>query len=192
MRDPLSRVRLAGLVVAVFAAACVPPGEPTDSRLAERATRPVDPPTPAPRIQGDESMAALTAEVRQLRLAIEELARSQAETQALGMTLSAQQGRIQQIQQQLDAVRGGLAASDMMTQGFDGRLTGLRDELSRTTAPSERDALEDQIRVFEADQAQRSVELQQLRSREGELARALALEERRWNETLTRMEQLSQ
>jgi len=192
MRDSLVIVRLSALAVIAFAAACVPPGEPADSRFAPQATRPSSPPAAAPRIAGDESMAALTAEVRQLRIAVEGLARSQAETQALGMTLSAQQGRIQQITQQHDAVRAGMAASAMMTQGFDGRLTGLRDELSRTTSRADRDAIEDQIRAFELDQSQREVELRETRAREGELARELALEEGRWRDTLARMEQLSQ
>jgi chromosome segregation ATPase len=191
MRDPLSRVRLSCLAVAAFAAACVPPGAPDDSRVAERETRPAAPPTAAPRIQGDESMAALTAEIRQLRVAVEELARSQAETQALGMTLSAQQGRIQQLTQQLDAVRGGLAASAMMTQGFDGRLVGMRDELSRTTDREQRAGLEDAIRAFEAEQSQRELDLQQARAHESDLSRELAQEQARWNDTLARMEQLT-
>ena len=192
MRDPLSRVRLSCLAAVVLATACVPPGDPADSRLAERATRPATPATPAPRIAGDESMAALTAEVRQLRLAVEELARSQAETQALGMTLSAQQGRIQQITQQLDAVRGGLAASAMMAQGFDPRLAGLREELLGATDRQQRAALEDAIRGFEAEQAQRELDLQQARAHESNLSRELAQEQARWNDTLARMEQLTQ
>ena len=192
MRDPMSRVRLSCLAVVVFAAACVPPGDPNDSRVAERVARPATPAMPAERIAGDESLAALTAEVRQLRIAVEELARSQTETQALGITLSAQQARIQQIRQQLDAVRGGIAATGMMTQGFDGRLAGLRDELSRATDRQQRAGIEDAIRAFEADQSQRELELQQARSHENDLSRALALEEGRWNDTLARMEQLTQ
>jgi hypothetical protein len=56
-------------------------------------------------------MAALTAEVRQRRVAVEQLARSQAETQTLGMTLSAQQGRILQLTQELDTARKEIAAA---------------------------------------------------------------------------------
>jgi hypothetical protein len=80
----------------------------------------------------------------------------------------------------------------MMTQGFDGRLAGMREELARTTDRQQREGIESAIRAFEAEQSQREVEVQQTRAREDELSRALALEERRWNETLTRMEQLTQ
>lgn len=192
MRDPLFRVRLSCLAVVVFMAACVPPGEPADARLPEQVPRPATPPAAAPRIEGDESIAALTAEVRQLRQAVEELARSQAETQALGIMLSAQQGRIEQIRQQLDAVRGGITAAAMMNQGFDGQLAGVRNELAGTTDRAQRAELENAIRALEADRSQRELELQQARAQESDLARALAQEESRWNDTLARMERLTQ
>lgn len=51
----------------------------------------------------DGSLAALTAEVRQLRLTVEELIRNQAETQALSVRLSAHQSRIEQVTGQLDS-----------------------------------------------------------------------------------------
>ena len=56
---------------------------------------------------GGGSLTALTAEVRQLRLAVEESMRSQAQTQALGVYLSAQQSRILQVASRLDAVPKG-------------------------------------------------------------------------------------
>jgi hypothetical protein len=191
MRDSKSWLRLSFIAVVAATAACVPPGDPADSRLAgERSPSPAST-APAPRVAGDESMAALTAEVRQLRIAVQELARTQTEAQTLGMTLSAQQGRIQQITQQLDAVRAGLAASAMTGQGFDMRLAGMRDELSRAGDREQRAALEEQIRAIEAERSTREVELQQVRAREDELSRALAQEEKRWNDTLARMEQLT-
>lgn len=192
MRDPLFRVRLSCLAVVAFTAACAPPGDPAELHLADQATRPATPPAAAPRIEGDESMAALTAEVRQLRIAVEELARSQTETQALGMTLSAQQGRILQIRQQLDAVRGGIMAAEMMNQGFDGQLAGVRNELAATTDQAQRAELEDALRALEADQDRRELESRQARAQESDLARALAQEEGRWSDTLARMQQLTQ
>jgi chromosome segregation ATPase len=192
MRDHLPWLRWPLVVAVAVAAACVPPGDPADARSAEnRTTRPASPPTPAPRIEGDESMAALTAEVRQLRIAVQELGRSQTEAQTLSMSLSAQQARIQQITQQLDAVRAGMAATAMSGQGFDMRLAGIREELLGATDRAERARLEDAIRGIEAEQAERELGLQQVRARESELSRALAQEENRWNETLERMEQLT-
>ena len=76
MRDHRSWLRWSNLAAVALLAACAQPGDPAAPRFAdERATAP--PPAAAPRIAGDESMAALTAEVRQLRAAVEQLARSQ-------------------------------------------------------------------------------------------------------------------
>lgn len=193
MRDPGSCVRLSCLAVVVAAAGCVPPGDPAGSRFPDdRATAPASPPIAAPRIEGDESVAALTAEVRQLRLAVEDLARSQAETQTLGMTLSAQQGRILQLTQQLDAVRKEIAAATAGSQGIEAQLAGYREEISRATAPGRRAAFESSIRGIEVERSRFELELQQARSRENDLSRTLVLEEDRWNDTLARMEQLTQ
>jgi predicted nucleic acid-binding Zn-ribbon protein len=137
-------------------------------------------------------MAALTAEVRQLRVAIEQLARSQAETQTLGMTLSAQQGRILQVTQQLDAVRKEIAAASAGSQGLEARLAGFRDEISRVTEPGQRAGFESAMRGIEEERSRLELELQQARSRENDLSRALALEEDSWSDTLERMEQLTQ
>lgn len=190
MREPKSWVRLPCLAVVAAAAACAPP---EGSRLAnDGATSPAPPPLAAPRFQGDESMAALTAEVRQLRVAVEQLARSQAETQALGMTLSAQQGRILQMTQQLDTVRKEIAAATAGSEGLEARLAGFRDELSRATEPGERAGFESALRSLEAERARLELESQQARSRENNLSRALALEENRWSDTLERMERLTQ
>ena len=190
MREPKPWVRLPCLTIIVVAAACAPPD---GARLAnDRATSPAAPPAAAPRIEGDESMAALTAEVRQLRVAIEQLARSQAETQTLGMTLSAQQGRILQVTQQLDAVRKEIGAASAGSQGLEAQLAGFRDEISRVTEPGQRAGFESAMRGIEEERSRLELELQQARSRENDLSRALALEEDRWRDTLERMERLTQ
>jgi hypothetical protein len=54
------------------------------------------------------SLAALTAEIRQLRLAVEEATRSQ--TQALGVYLSVQQARLVEVAARVDAAREELDA----------------------------------------------------------------------------------
>ena len=80
----------------------------------------------------------------------------------------------------------------MMNQGFDGQLAGVRNELAGTTDRAQRAELENAIRALEADRSQRELELQQARAQESDLARALAQEESRWNDTLARMERLTQ
>ena len=56
----------------------------------------------------DGSMASLTAELRQLREAVEALTKVQAQTQALGVYLSAQQSRLTQTAARVDAVQKDL------------------------------------------------------------------------------------
>jgi predicted nucleic acid-binding Zn-ribbon protein len=190
MREPKPWVRLPCLAVVTIAAGCAPP---EGSRLAnDGVANSSIPPAPAPRIQGDESMAALTAEVRQLRVAVEELARSQAETQTLGMTLSAQQGRILQLTQQLDTARKEVVAAASGSEGLERQLAGFREEMSRVGEPGERAGFESAMRGLETERSRLELELQQARGRENDLSRQLALEERRWNDTLARMEQLTQ
>src|SRR5215213_7493930 len=51
------------------------------------------------------SLAPLTSELRQLRVAVEELTRSQTQTQALGVYLSVQQTRLLQVATQMESAR---------------------------------------------------------------------------------------
>ena len=193
MRDPKCWVRNSGFAVVVVVAACAAPDDPVGSRFAdERATSPAISPVAAPRIEGDESMAALTAEVRQLRVAVEELARSQRETQALGVYFSAQQSRVLQATQLLDAARKDLESAIARSRDSQARLAALSDELPRTTDRAQRAALEDGIRAIQADSNGAELELQQARAREDDLSRALAREEDRWSDLLSRLERLTQ
>ena len=136
-------------------------------------------------------MAALTAEVRQLRLAVEELARSQSETQALTVYLSAQQSRMQQADQQLAAVREQIDSSTAERQNLETRLTNLSAERARVP-PDRRAQIEDAINDLRAEQARIDLQLQQARSRENDLSRAVQSEETRFNELIARLEKLAQ
>ena len=192
MRDPSSCVRLSCLAVVAVVAACAGPDDSAGSRISgDRAASAAIEAAAAPRIEGDESMAALTAEVRQLRVAVEEFARIQTETQALSAYLSARQGRLLQTAQQLDAVRKQIDASTASGPVFEEQLARYSDELSRATG-AQRAAVEMAIRQTEAERSSRERELQQARARENDLSRTLALEEDRWNDALSRMERLAQ
>jgi len=193
MRAPKSCVRLSFLAVVAVVAACAGPDDSVGSAIpGERATSPAVAAAAAPRIEGDESLAALTAEVRQLRIAVEEFARTQTETQALGAYLSARQGRLMQTNQQLDAVRKEIDAATANSRGFEEQLAAYSDELSLSTGRAKRDGLESAIRATEAERSRVELELQQARARENDLSRTLALEEDRWNDALCRMERLAQ
>jgi hypothetical protein len=136
------------------------------------------------------SLAALTAEVRQLRVAVEESARSQAQTQALGVYLSVQQSRIVQVASRLDAVRRDLDGATVHSQGIATALARLDDELPRITEPKERAALENQIRALRLEQPQVDLQKQQALTRESELSQALQLEDARWSDLISWLEQV--
>jgi predicted nucleic acid-binding Zn-ribbon protein len=141
-------------------------------------------------VLGSGSLAGLTAEVRQLRLAVEESARNQTQTQALGVYLSVQQSRILQVASRLDAVRRDLGAATDHSQAIATRLASIEDMLSRVTDPKERAALEDQNRGMSLEQKRVSSQEQQARNRETELSQALQLENDRWTDLISRLEQL--
>ena len=192
---PIARwVRFPDLAVVVVVAACAPHDDPTVSGLAnDRATNRAIAPTRAP-ILGDEdgSLAALTAEVRQLRVAVEELARAQAEMQAMGVYLSAQQSRVQQVSAQLDAVRKDLETATVRSQSFEAELARLADALSFITDRQERAGLESALRATETERNRVDLEIQLVRGRESDLSRTLAIEEDRLNDLLARVERLTQ
>jgi chromosome segregation ATPase len=178
-------------VAIALVAACAPPGDPAAPRFADNRAA-ATPPAAAPRIDGDESMAALTAEVRQLRVAVEELARSQQQTQALSVYLSAQQGRLAQATQQLEAARKDVASATDNSRDSEAMLKRLSEELARVTDRTQRAAIEDAMHGFERERGAAELALQQAQARESELSRALAREEDRWSDLLARLEQLTQ
>lgn len=191
MRDPKSCVRLSCLAVVALTAACVPPGDPVGPRFPDdRVPSPAA--VAAPRIEGDESMAALTAEIRQLRVAVEELARRQTETQALNVYLSAQQGRVSLATQQLEAARKEADSATEHSRDAEAQLARFSEELSRSPDRAARAGLEDAIRNFEVEKAKADLELQQARARENDLSLGLAREEDRWGDLLSRLGQLTQ
>lgn len=190
MENPGLGVRWSCALAVAALAACGGQNEPAILAAADEPQRARESPREAPSMP-DGSLAALTAEVRQLRLAVEELARSQTETQALGVYLSAQQGRMQQADQQLAAVRREIDLATAARQDIEGRLANLLAEQSRV--PSDRRAqIENAINDFRAEQARIDLELQRARSRENDLSRVAQSEETRWNDLIARLEALAQ
>jgi chromosome segregation ATPase len=170
-------------------AACGAAVDPTTATSADEPQRARESPREAPSLPGDASLAALTAEVRQLRLAVEELARSQSETQALAVQLSAQQGRMQQADQQLAAVREQIDSSTAVRQDLETRLAGMLADQARAS-PDLRAQIEDAVNGLRAEQARIDLQLQGARSRENDLSRVVQSEETRFNELIVRLEQL--
>jgi chromosome segregation ATPase len=136
------------------------------------------------------SLAPLTEEIRQLRLAVEESARSQAQTQALGVYLSVQQSRLLQLATRLDAARKDLDTATARSNQIATTLTSVEDTLPRVTELQERGALESEIRALKQERVRVGTAEQQARTREAELSQAMQLEDARWSDLISRLELL--
>ena len=140
----------------------------------------------------DGSMAALTAEVRELRLAVQQFAQTQSQTQALGVYLSVQQSRILQVSSQLETARRELDGVSRQSTEVTSKLADLEEELPRISDPMQRNAVQEAIREMRREQALATAQEQQLRNRELELSQTMQTEESRWSTLLTRLESLTQ
>ena len=138
------------------------------------------------------SLSALTAEVRELRLAVQQLAQTQSQTQALGVYLSVQQSRVLQVSSQLEAARKELDGVAAASSELALRLADLEEQLPRVSDPMERNALQGASREMRREQAAASAREQQARNRELELSQSLQAEESRWSALITRLEALTQ
>ncbi len=136
------------------------------------------------------SLAALTAEIRQLRVAVEESTRSQTQTQALGVYLSVQQSRILQAATRLESARKELDAVSLRSREIASQLENFQGEIVRVTEPQRRAQLEDANQQLKFEQRHVVEQEQQARAREAELSQALQVEESRWTDLITRLEQL--
>jgi len=136
------------------------------------------------------SLAALTAEIRQLRVAVEESTRSQTQTQALGVYLSVQQSRILQGATRLESARKELDAVSLRSREIASQLENFQGEIIRVTEPQRRAQLEDANQQLKFEQRRVVEQEQQARAREAELSLALQVEESRWTDLITRLEQL--
>ena len=188
----IARLELRMFCVAALSvvAACGAAVDPTISASTDEPQRARESPRAAPDLP-DGSLAALTAEVRQLRVAVEELARSQSETQALGVYLSAQQGRLQQADQQLAAARRELDSATAAGERIEAQLADLSAEQPRAVSPEKRAEIADAIKALQFEQVRIARDLQQARSRESDLSQVVRSEETRWNELISRLEALA-
>jgi chromosome segregation ATPase len=135
-------------------------------------------------------LAVLTAEIRQLRLAVEESARTQTQAQSLGVYLSAQQARVTQVAGRLDTAREHLNSLTAVARDLSAKLSTIETELRNVTEPELRSELEAQRRALRQELGGLAEQVQAAQSREAELSQMLQVEDSRWSEIITRLEQL--
>ena len=139
------------------------------------------------------SLGELTAEIRQLRFAIEQSSRTQTQAQALGIYLSAQQSRIVQVTARLDAARRELEGVAQRSRVLANQLALLDAATARIAAdPGERLAIEDRSKELKLELKNIAEQEQQARTREAETMQAWQQEEARWNDLITRLQQIVQ
>jgi hypothetical protein len=143
---------------------------------------PAPPRAEAVPLASDGSIAALTAEVRQLRIAVQELAHNQAEAHTRTAVLSDQQKHIERTTEQLQSIRDSIAGRTQRMSEIDSTLSSLPEELSLTRQADRRQYLEMMGRELRLERSRIEAELQQARSQESELSRALQIEQRRWDD----------
>jgi hypothetical protein len=135
------------------------------------------------------SLAGLTAEVRQLRLAVEESARRQTQTQAISIYLAAQQSRMVQLSSRLDAVRKELGAAETASAQLVSLAASMEGDLTRSMPPEERNETTGILRMFKDQAAGAVAREQRIRQQETELLQALQVEDTRWRDLIARLQQ---
>jgi hypothetical protein len=121
---------------------------------------------------------------------VEESTRTQAQTQALGVYLSAQQSRIVQLAARVDTARRELDELTSRSRELASGLSAMESQLLRVADPAERVALENASQGMKAEQQSVAFQEQQVRAREAELSQALQVENSRWADLISRLEQL--
>ena len=137
------------------------------------------------------SLGELTAEIRQLRFAIEQSSRTQTQAQALGIFLSAQQSRITQVTARLDDARRELQEITQQSRAFANELAAIDAATARMAAdPAERLALEDRSKSLKLELKSTAEQEQQARVHEADMMQAWQQEEARWNDLIARLQQI--
>ena len=138
----------------------------------------------------DGSLTGLTAEVRQLRLAVEEATKAQTQTQALAVYLSVQKDRIFQVWSRLDSLRKDIAAAADVSVSASDRIARITKAASDTSQPPEiRAEIALQLAPTKEAAARAAQREQDLRNQEAVLAQSLQAEEARWSDLIARLEQ---
>ena len=121
----------------------------------------------APGVEG--SLAALTAEIRALRGAVEESGRRQTETHAMGVYLAAQQNRMNQLAQRLEGIRAELGRAQKESAQAASMITAAQEAITSAPNAQERQHAVEMLAMFKQQAAQAAEQEQRLRARELEL-----------------------
>lgn len=136
------------------------------------------------------SLAELTAEVRQMRVALQEASRSQNQMQALNISLTAQQSRLAQVSARLDTAEEDLQQAMSRTREAVTVITTAQNETRPNMTAEERGQLAEMVKVFrqQADEAQ--ARENNARAKRDDLVNAFRAEEARWLQLVAKLEEI--
>jgi predicted nucleic acid-binding Zn-ribbon protein len=135
------------------------------------------------------SLAELTAEVRALRAAIQDAAKVQTDTQALGVYLSAQQSRLIQAAARLDAARADTRTSSARATELAQRVASTEADVATVWDVKERAHLTGMLELFKQQRDAAQSEVSRLLIVENDLLAAYNADEARWVDLIGRLEQ---
>ena len=138
----------------------------------------------------DNSMAALTNEVRLLRGVIQDVGRGQTQMQALSISLTAQQSRLAQVSDRLDKVHTELEAASRRTEEARRMIADAEAEIARAPNVKEREGASEMLEIFKKQAQSHADEETRLRAREAELTTQFRVEEDRWVQLVAKLEEI--
>ncbi len=139
---------------------------------------------------GDNSMAALTNEVRLLRGVIQEMGRGQTQMQALSISLTAQQSRLAQVSDRLDKVHAELAAASRRAEEARRLIADAQAEIAGASSVEERERVTEMLEIFKKQAQSHADEENRIRAREAELTTQFRVEEDRWVQLVAKLEEI--
>jgi chromosome segregation ATPase len=138
----------------------------------------------------EDVLQALLAEVRALRVALEQTAAAGPRVQLAVGRLQILEQRLNTERRRLDDVRDGITNGEREAAETKDRLAMIEDALQRAADPGERESLTAQLKMAKGVIAQKAAELQRLREQESELAGTVAAEESRWAQASQQLDDL--
>jgi chromosome segregation ATPase len=137
-----------------------------------------------------DPQAALLAEVRQLRLAIEEMSSAGARVQLVLGRLQLQEQRLNNMLRRLETVRAELEGMQQEHDNLQRQHLDAEKEAAESTDPKHRVQLEAMGRQFKAQLAGLAARLQQRQTEENTLSADINTEQARWTDFNHRLEEL--
>ena len=135
-------------------------------------------------------LAALLVEVRGLRAAMEQMASAGPRVQLAMGRLQLQEQRVNAAMRRSDDAHDRRVEAERSLAELRLRLTEAQGAIERSTDPSERQALETQVRLLKDALTRQAADLQRATAEETDAAAALAAEQSRWSDINGRLEEL--